>query len=144
MFKLLAIVVLVLGFTNRYWENKKDQTPVLSQNVSTAPSASPTLASVSSTPSPTQGDKQETSVGLIYPDSTYIGNNSYTTTDSPDTVLDWYKSYMEKNKFNIKTVVNTTTNGNTTAVIKATGQTGEMDIKITRKSDELKTTIRID
>ncbi len=140
MFKVIAIIVLVLGITNRFWK-PKTETSVLHQSDLVTPSHIPSPV-VSQTPT-SESHAGTTSESLIYPNSNLTSSNTYTTSDLPDMVVNWYKAYIQRNSFNIKTVINKTTNGNTKAVIKATGSDQDLDIEITRKSKDSYTTIKI-
>lgn len=154
MLKLAAVIILLLGISNRFFNFYKSKGTVNGINSPQETTQTPTLSPIPTnalplTLSPDKDPALALTVTLspppsnqfIYPGSTLASSGTYTTPDSYLSVVDWYKSQIEKNKFNIKTTVNTTSNGNSKAVIQASGASGRIDVTITRSATDPFTTI---
>ncbi len=88
-------------------------------------------------------DKSLTIGNIIYPDSNPVGENTYESTDNPDTITDWYKSIIEGKNMNITSFVTTNTNGNIKNTITAVSESKKLDIEIIKNTEDSKTIIKV-
>lgn len=138
----IIIGVIILVGTSLLVNTKllKKESNKIVQITSTAPEVTLTQAPKSST-KPTQDPKKvEDTTNLKYPNSTVVSQNGSTTiyesSDNADAITDWYKKEIEDLNMNVKSFVTTKTNGK--ILNKLVGSDGkvEIDVEITKPSEE--------
>jgi len=106
------------------------------------PDATPNPTS-SPTPSPVPQPQPVVITGFVYPGSTSIGGNAYTSAEEPKVITDWYKERIKTEGFNVRTAVSTTTNGKVLNKLEAADGERTIHIEISREPGETLTTITI-
>jgi hypothetical protein len=139
---LILLIVILFGiylFQLRYQphiaNDHADQFPTPTLRPSVTPRVSIMMHETSS-PTPSNTSYQ-------YPGSTDQGNGTYITTDSVNTVTQWYKDAISKDGYNTTTVVQTSANGviDNTLVAGKSGQQISVEIKKTANSDTVTITV---
>ena len=94
--------------------------PSVSSSVSPTPSPTPEESSTPhnsvsitiTTPKPAPTSQSTQDIGLQYPGSNKTSSNTYTSSDDPQKITDWYKDKIKSLGANSKSFVQTNTNGN--------------------------------
>lgn len=151
----IAAVVFASGVLIKSMPNQEDRvktedvhvkTEVLNMVDESSPSASTTpMSSDDPTSTPASDANANTTVesGLVYPNSTNTGSNTYQTTDDPDMVTEWYKNQIRSQNYNVKNFVTTVVNGVVENELVGANSSGELRIIITKASDSDFTEIAI-
>lgn len=105
----------------------------------------PTEVIPTNTPHPTT---QSLSYTYIYPGATTSSQSEHritlTSTDSPDTITDWYKAYITSKNMNTTSFVSTNTNDTILNKLVAAGNGETITVTITRNPNSSTTTIEIE
>lgn len=134
---------------------KKDDSKVLSiSTVQATPTPTPTFApSVTALPSPTAALPSPTpfktsannSQDFVYPGSKILspenGQMTLESTDSADTITNWYKNRIKSNGMNVTSFVTVITNGNVNNVLAGAKNGQEIKVTITKNAGQ--NTVRI-
>ena len=88
------------------------------------------------TPTPVSPTDQFT-----YPNSQKTGGNTYSTTDSPQVVTNWYKNKFEELNLNVTSLVQTSSNDNVLNKLSGANGSIEISVEITRRANDTTTKI---
>lgn len=143
---LILLIVILFGiylFQLRFQPrtaHKQNTSPTPTPKPTVTPSKQPTntpgMTSFYTAPTaaPTIG-QPGASGSYQYPGSTSQGNGVYTTSDSVQTVTQWYKDAISRDGFNSTTVVQTSTNGVTYNKLVAAKEGKQISIEIKKPAD---------
>lgn len=92
-------------------------------------------------PSPTSKIQPDNTSSFQYPGSIKVSGSVYTTTDSPQTVTDWYKDKIRQSGMQTTTFVQNSVNGNINNVL--VGSNGDRDVRVTIKKSPSSATTEI-
>lgn len=109
---------------------------------------SPTVTQVLSNPttvfqqiitSPVQPSQQNVDIGnFIYLNSSVLSNNTTSvtldSTDSPQSITDWYKNKISQTGMNTTSFITTNTNDNVSNKLIATGKSKQIQVEINKSS----------
>ncbi len=97
-----------------------------------------------STPTPVllTSQKDKFPSEFVYPNSQKIDVSTYSTADSPEKTIDWYKNKLNEYKPGTKSIISTASNGNNITLIETRGKDIKIHIQITRKSTDSTTQIK--
>lgn len=115
-------------------------TPTSSINPKKTPSDFPTQTKKNMIkPTPTSKIQPDNTSSFQYPGSVKVSGSLYTTTDSPQTVTDWYKDKIRQSGMQTTAFVQNSVNGNINNVL--VGSNGDRDVRVTiKKSPDNATT----
>ena len=80
---------------------------------------------------------------FLYPNSVKITDTSYTSTDAPLKITDWYKEIIVKQNMHLRTISMTESSGLTKNVLVASGNHSPVTITIEKKVNDPQTVITI-
>lgn len=91
----------------------------------------------------THTPNNSTSQNIVYPNSNSIGGGNYESSDSPQSITDWYKNVIKDKNMNTTSVVSTNTNDNIKNVLAADNGAEKLHVEITKNSGDSKTIIKL-
>lgn len=90
----------------------------------------------------TNTTSSSTNTKTVYPGAMSIGENTYESSDSPETITVWYKNVISEKNMNTTSFVSTNTNDNIKNVLAADNGNQKLHVEILRNAGDTKTTIK--
>lgn len=126
-------------------KDEVQETPTIT--IVNSPTIPLTKSPTPTTPSPTTENSQQTNTSVIYPSAKVTLNSSseinLETSDSAESVTNWYKNYINTNGMNTTSFVTTNTNANVLNRLVGSGNGKKIDVEISRNSSDSVTKIKI-
>lgn len=163
-FIAIAVLIVAASLINRsHSVNESEvveeiQQEVLSEETETpeeTATANPTVVPTStpkstspqptSTPVSTASTQTSNNSGWAYPNSTVVASGEklvLSSSDSTDTITDWYRNKIESEGYNVRSSVKTSANDNIKNVISAAKNNANVNVEITKGPSD--TTARIE
>lgn len=127
-------------------EEKEKLEPTKTEEVKSETTTSSVKIIITSTPTKESSEKPSSS-NYIYPNATVLSQSEneihLETSDSTQSVTDWYKNYISENNMNTTSFVTTNTNDNILNRLAGSGNGQKIDVEIQKNSGESTTKVKI-
>jgi len=147
MIVIAVVVAAVVGVFNHRSDQSSDSTtlfPTTTPSPVVEPSATSAPTSSSHSPSPTAYHPKSETSNWIYPNSKKLSDNQYETSDSPETVTDWYKAKIRAEDYSTRTFVATSANSKVFNKLSAAKNNQVITIQISRNPESSQTLVALD